>query len=206
MIRFTNTIVRVFLVVLLVIGLISLWEQVRHRDWFSRFRKEEKTLHSVVLKEVTALGKLELVKYTFKDIVEHEQVKDWLPDAQAVLIIEGEAVGCVDLTQVKATDIEPEGDSLVVWLPQPELCTWRINHERSRVYTTRFAFLDESQLVNAAYQRAERQIRQSALNSGILAQTQQNAEKMLRPLLEQVAGKKVVIRYQPPDGPARTLQ
>ncbi|GAA4412081.1 hypothetical protein GCM10023187_38660 [Nibrella viscosa] len=206
MIRLTNALLRLFLVLLLVVGLITLWEQVRQQGWLGRFTREDKTVQRIVLKEVTELGKLELVKYTFKDIVEHEQIKDWLPNAQAILIVEGEAVGCVDLRQVKASDIRPAGDSLVVWLPQPELCTWKINHDRSRVYTTRFAFLDETQLVDAAYQRAERQIRQSALSSGILEQTRQNADKMLQPLLEQVAGKKVVIRYQPPAGPAHTLQ
>lgn len=206
MTRLTNTFLRAFLAVLLVVGLISLWEQVRQRDWFSGLRKDEQKLQQIVLKEVTALGKLELVKYTFKDIVEHEQVKDWLPNAQAILVVEGEAIGCIDLSRVQAGDIRPEGDSLAVWLPQPELCNWKINHDRSRVYTTRFAFLDESQLVDAAYQRAERQIRQSAMKSGILEQTQQNADKLLRPLLEQVAGRKVVIRYQPPEGPASTLQ
>lgn len=206
MTRLTNTLLRIMLIGLLAVGLITVWEQVRERDWFSVLRKNDQTLQHVVLKEVTELGRLELVKYTFKDVIEHEQIKDWLPDAQAILIVEGEAVGCVDLSRVKAADIRAEGDSLAVWLPQPELCSWKIDHDRSRVYSTRFAFMDESKLVDSAYQRAERQIRQSALKSGILEQTRLNADKMLRPLLEQVAGRKVVIRYQPPAGPATTLQ
>jgi hypothetical protein len=63
------------------------------------------------------------------------------------------------------------------------------------VYDTHFAFLDESQLVSDAYRQAERQIKQSALTSGILAQTRANANQMLRPLLERVSGKKVSLQF-----------
>jgi ABC-type antimicrobial peptide transport system permease subunit len=189
--RLILTLLRLFVAVLLVVGLIALWEQVRSSDLLSRFRRGDTTTQRIVLKEVTALGKLELVKYTFKDIVEHEQVNTFLPNGNAILIVEGEATGCIDLTKIKADDIILENDSLTIRLPAPELCSWRINHDHSRVYDTRFTFLEESKLVDKAYQQAEKQIRQSALNGGILEQTRQNANRILLPLLNQLSGKKV---------------
>jgi hypothetical protein len=63
------------------------------------------------------------------------------------------------------------------------------------VYDTRFTFLDESKLVDKAYKQAEKQIRQSALNGGILEQTRQNASRMLLPLLSQLTGKKVGLLF-----------
>jgi hypothetical protein len=189
--RLINTLLRLFLIAVLVAGLIAIWEQIRGNNWMSRFRRGDNTTQRIVLKEITALGKLELVKYTFKDIVEHEQVNTFLPNANAILIVEGEATGCIDLTKITADDITADGDSVTVKLPKPELCTWKINHDRSRVYDTRFSFLNESQLVSDAYRQAERQVQQSALNGGILDQTRQNADKILRPLLERVSGKKV---------------
>ncbi|WP_461137832.1 DUF4230 domain-containing protein [Spirosoma pomorum] len=193
--RLILTLLRIFVAILLVIGLIALWELVRSSDALSRFRRGDNTTQHIVLKEVTALGKLELVKYTFKDIVEHEQINTFLPNGNAVLIIEGEATGCIDLTKVTADDIDLGTDSLTIRLPAPELCSWRINHDRSRVYDTRFTFLEESKLVDKAYKQAEKQIRQSALNGGILEQTRQNASRMLLPLLSQLTGKKVGLLF-----------
>ncbi|MCX6217278.1 DUF4230 domain-containing protein [Spirosoma sp.] len=194
--RLINTLFRLFLIAVLVAGLIAIWEQIRGTGFLSRFRRGDSTTHSVVLKEVKALGKLELVKYTFKDIVEHEQVNTFLPNANAILIVEGEATGCVDLTQITADDIITAEDSITVKLPAPELCTWKINHDRSRVYDTRFSFLNEAQLVSDAYQKAERQVKQSALAGGILTQTQQNANQMIKPILERISGKKVGLMFR----------
>lgn len=187
-----NKLIRLGVLALLVVGLLAVWEQIRGAAWLARFtRQPDKTTHSTVLERVTALGRLELVRYTFKDIVEHEQVNTLLPNARAVLIVEGEAVGCIDLTAMKPTDIQTSGDSLTVTLPAPELCTWKINHERSRVYDTDYTFLNEAQLVSDAYRQAERQVRASAMNSGILNQTRRNAVLLLRPMLSAMTGRHV---------------
>ncbi len=103
--RLLNTLLRLFLIAVFVAGLLAIWEQIRGMDILSRFRRGDNTTQSVVLKEIKALGKLELVKYTFKDIVEHEQVNTYLPNANAILVVEGEATGCIDLTKITADDI-----------------------------------------------------------------------------------------------------
>jgi hypothetical protein len=64
------------------------------------------------------------------------------------------------------------------------------------VYDTRFSFLDQSQLVSDAYKKAERQVRQSALDGGILDQTRKNAHQLLAPLLEQISGKKIGLAFR----------
>lgn len=194
--RLINAFFRLFLIAVLVAGLIAIWEQIRGNTILSRFRRGDKTTQSIVLKEIKALGKLELVRYTFKDIVEHEQVNTFLPNANAVLIVEGEATGCLDLTQINLDSITTTDDSITVQLPKPELCGWKINHDRSRVYDTHFSFLNESQLVSDAYRKAEHQVKQSALNGGILNQTRQNANQLLRPLLERISGKKIGFTFQ----------
>ena len=189
-------IIRLVVLFLLVAGLIAVWEQIRGADALSRFRWGDEATKTLMLREVTALGKLELVKYTFKDIVDYEQPNTFLPSSNAILIVEGQAVGCIDLSRVTPADIRATDDSVTIRLPKPELCGWKINHDRSRVYDTRFSFLNESQLVSDAYKQAERQIRQSALNGGILAQTRQNASLMLQPLLARLSGKKVGLTFE----------
>lgn len=196
--RMIQWLVRLIILILLLIGLNTLWGNFKGAlwvpDWFKGEDKTE-TTHTVVLEEMMALGKLELVKYNFKDVVEQEIVKQWLPNAKAVLIVQGEAIGCIDLTKMRIADISSEQEVLVVNLPEPELCTFKINHEKSKVYNTEYAFTEEAKLVEAGYKQAEVQIRQSALEMGILDQTEENARKMLTPMLEKASGKKVVLKF-----------
>jgi len=198
--RFIRLLIKLMLVTIFVAGIIALYDRF--------FREPEKTgqepvvTHHTVLRQVTQMGKLELVKYNFRDIVEYEKgmtdyetLNQYLDKAQTVLIINGEAVGCVDLTRVKADDVI-EGDStLIVYLPEPELCVYKINHDQSKVYDMRNTyFQQEGKMVNDAYAAAERKVRQSALDMGILQQAEENAQQILKPFLEQVSRKRVILR------------
>jgi hypothetical protein len=152
--------------------------------------------HNTVLTQVEALGRLELVRYRFKDVVEYKRSAKYtfLPDAKAALIVGGEAVGCLDLRKIKPQDVTFEGDSVVrVLLPAPELCSFQINHNQSRVFSTENGFFQDGELVDEAYRYAEAQVRRSALQSGILAQTQRNAEQILAPMLRTLTGRRVII-------------
>jgi len=152
--------------------------------------------HNTVLTQVEALGKLELVRYRFKDVVEYKRSAKYpfLPDAKAALIVGGEAVGCLDLRKIKPQDVTLEGDSVVrVLLPAPELCTFQVDHSQSRVFSTENTFFQDAQVVDEAYRYAEAQVRRSALQSGILAETQRNAEQILVPMLHTLTGRRVII-------------
>ena len=184
---------RLTLWVLLIAGVIWAWEQVR--QW-NPFRTETQTSHNVVLKEIVALGKMELVKYNFRDIVEHEVVKPLLPNAKALLIVTGEVVGCIDLTKVKTEDFHTQDDTLVLTLPQPEICVSKIDHSKSKVYNTEYALFEEGKLVDDAYKQAEEQLQKSAQEMNILPQTKANAEKILRPFLEKISDKKIKLVYR----------
>lgn len=165
--------------------------------------------HNTVLTQVEALGRLELVRYRFKDVVEYKRSAKYafLPDAKAALIVGGEAVGCLDLRKIKPQDVTLEGDSVVrLLLPAPELCSFQINHDQSRVFSTENTFFQDAQVVDEAYRYAEAQVRKSALQSGILAETQRNAQQILVPMLHTLTGRRVVVgqRLVAP-GPARKL-
>lgn len=188
---------RLLIFAVLIFGIISIWETYRTGKWFSFGENNEaQTAHAMVLEEIQALGKLELVRYNFKDIVEHEQMVQWMPNPKAVLIVQGEAIGCIDLTKITTSDVTTKSDTVVVHLPEPELCSYKIDHSKSKVYNTEYAFMEEAKLVQEAYQQAEKQIQKSALEMGILDQTKRNAEQILKPVLEKVSGKKVVLRYR----------
>lgn len=175
---------------------------------------------TVIIERVEELGKLELVKYNFKEIYDYAAISDgkirgttslkmydYTPDLKVALIASGEAVGCIDLRKVNLNDIYLRDDTLFFKIPEPELCYHKLDMENSRVYdfersgfwSNIFADDDEvTRAIDRAYTEAEQQNRISALESGILEQTALNAEKVLRPLLEKISGKPVIFTLSPP--------
>ena len=155
-------------------------------------------VHSMVLEKVEGLGKMELVKYQFQDVVAHEVIRDWLPDPKVVLFIVGEAVGCVDFAAIDSSAIQVYGDTVDIVLPAPEICYTRIDHNESRVFDTQYTFWEEAELVDAAYEAAEVELKKAAERSDLMANAEAQAEVLLKPLLSQLSGKSVNIRFRQP--------
>ncbi|OJV16899.1 MAG: hypothetical protein BGO21_29055 [Dyadobacter sp. 50-39] len=196
--RIISWLVKLVVLILLLAGINALWSGYKTGSWVPDWLGGEdkvEAMHTVVLQEISSMGKLEVVKYNFKDVVEQQIVKMWLPNAKAILIVQGEAIGCVDLAKISMEDISSDAETLVINMPEPELCVFKIDHSKSRVYNTEYAFNDEAKLVQEAYKQAEKQIQQSALDMGILDQTKENARKILTPMLEKASGKKVVLKF-----------
>ncbi len=164
---------------------------------------DEHQLQIVVLERMETIGKLELTKYQFQEVTEIQKIgKDFYNlfklenDSKAVLISRGEAVGCIDLTKMEINHVQLTGDTLVVQLPPPELCYFKLDLDKTKVYAFETGFFtSEKEFIEKAYQTAEQQIRQSALQSGILKQAKENAEMVLKPLLEEISGKQVILIY-----------
>ena len=96
-------------------------------------------------------------------------------------------------------DLQVNGDTLLVQLPSPEICYFKLDLDKTRVYALETGmFTSEKSFVEKAYKSAEDQIRDAALNSGILDQTKVSAELVLKPLLEELTGKTVILTYNIP--------
>jgi hypothetical protein len=189
---------------------IFIWRSFK--DFFGTDEKEAPTVsvnYNTILTSVEELGKMELVRYNFKDVVEYKkEVSRYIPDSKVVLIVAGEAVGCVDFTKIQAGDIVFEGDSVVqIALPEPELCYYKVDHSQSKVFSKENTYFQDAELVEESFKYAENNVRRAALNSGILRQTTENAEKILKPMLEEITGKRVVLvpqrRIQNPELPRK---
>jgi hypothetical protein len=164
-------------------------------------KKSEHTVstHREVVEKVEAVGKLELVRMNIRDVLEHKIVREWLPNAQALLIINGEAAGCIDLQKVKSGDVVISKDTLKIKLPYPEICYCKIDHEKSKVFETKNEFLSGAKLVDGAYAEAEKQLRQTVLKAGILEQTKTNAIVLLKPFFETLGFKYTIIYFDETD-------
>jgi len=185
--------IRLLTIGLLLMGGFYFWKKVGSFDIFGV--NEVETTHNIVLEKMQTLGQVELAKYTFKDVVEQKLTRDYLPDPKAILIVQGEAIGCIDLQKITMDNIFVKGDTLIIRMPDPNLCNYKIDHQKSKIYHTEYAFMNEQLLIDEAYKRAEDQIYETALQSGILEQTKKNAELVLKPLFESLTGKHVILRY-----------
>lgn len=182
----------------LILVLLYIYNQV---NWPFKNKETPATIitHNTILEKIESLGKLELVKYNFQEVTtlteKNERYLGIFPagDSKVILISNGEAVGCIDLTKIKAEDINLSGDSLIVYLPPPEVCYHKLNLDKTRIFSVEKGvyYRNESDLIEKAYKLAENEIEQAALNADILNKTLENAEIILRPLLEEVAGRKV---------------
>lgn len=195
-------------IIVLILGYL-LWT---HRDAIRQSEDNELPdipTATVLVERIEAMGKLELVKYKFQEITEVKELSPELlsiikldADSKAVLISRGEAVGCIDLTQMTEGDVRVAGDSVYVKLPLPELCYHKLDVNGTKLYSVETGlFANRDQFISRAYQQAEKNIEEAALDSDILKQSQYQAQLILRPLLEEVSGKTIIFTEQLP--PAR---
>ena len=208
-------ILKIFPWLLLIIIVFTLYLT---NHWpFSKKEKEYQHIvdTTVILNKIESLGKLELVKYNFKEVFEYKRLSDgkiignsilnsnnYNPDLSVIFIASGEAVGCIDLTKIKVSDIEEKSDSIFVQLPAPELCYYKLDLENTKIYSFSreswwsrlFSEEDEkNEVLQMAYQKAETKLKEAAIESGIYQSTNENVVRMLMPLLEQITGKNVTL-------------
>lgn len=219
MIISTKWIFRILPWLLIVVMVLTLY-LVNHWPFGSKSGEEvHKISTHTVLQEVEALGKMELVKYHFSEILNYDYLSegkvkgsmlmgdyDFDPDLSAVMVAAGEAAGCLDLTRVSAQDIIAVGDTLYIHLPAPELCYYKLDLKNTRIikitqegwWSRLFSDgEDERRIYDRAYKSAEQQIRNAALESGILDKTRENATLILKPMLEQISKKNIVLIFEP---------
>lgn len=180
-----------FILIILILFLTGFWIKTQVFP-----KTEVVSTHHILLEKIESMGKLQLVKYQYSDVVEHTNKTDFLPDASVLLIVKAEAVGCIDLTKIDSMMIQVSGDSVHLTLPKAEICYVKINHKDSKVYDTKMAFFREANLVDEAYKHAESEIAKQVKQSDILLQTQNNAIPILRPLLESLGYKRIYIDFQ----------
>jgi hypothetical protein len=147
---------------------------------------------------VIAMGKLELVKYAMKDVVEKKELHMILPDSKVLFVAVGEVTACIDLTKVKKGDISQSKDTVQISLPQPEICYVKLDHQKSRVYDVSGVwFPDKTRtMVEDVYKLAEKKMLTTATEMNLIGKARENAGLIFKPFLENISGKKVVIRFK----------
>jgi hypothetical protein len=94
-----------------------------------------------------------------------------------LLIVYGEAIAGVDLSHIDADDVVVNGRTIRMKIPEPEVFVTRVDNERTRVYsreTGLFTAVDPN-LESEVRREAERQVRQAALDNGLMREAAANA-------------------------------
>lgn len=153
--------------------------------------------NDISITEIKAIGKMELVKINVKDVLEYSIKRDYLPDSKVLLVVSGEIAGCIDLTKIQLKDVVHSDSLIYITLPHPEICYEKIDHSRSKIYNANTYFLldNEMALTQLVYKRAEQYFQSDSIRQIVFKETEINADKVLKPLLENISKKKVVLSF-----------
>ena len=179
--------------VAMVIALAAVW--VMRSDWLGQPRID--TSMPTVVRQVQQLQRLETIVFGMDKIVAGGQESRYLPKLLAgdrlLLMVYGEVTAGVDLGRIGPADIVISGPSVHVSIPPAEIFSARIDNERTRVYsreTGLFSSVDPN-LESEVRRVAEQQIRQAALDQGVLKLATTNAGVTLKNFLRGVGFEQV---------------
>lgn len=153
-----------------------------------------------IVRQVQQLQRLQTVVFGLDKIVPGGQESRYLPRFLAgdrlLLMVYGEVTAGVDLSGVEVGDATVEGSVIRLTIPAAEIFSTRIDNERTRVYsreTGLFSQVDPN-LESEVRRASEQQIRQAALDQGILQVAADNARLTLNTFLNGLGFEEVEIR------------
>ncbi len=141
-----------------------------------------------IVHEVRALARLETIQYSIENVITAEVSQGqlgFLFGDRLLFVAHGTVVAGVDLSKLALEDVELEGKTVRIRLPEPEVFVTALDNDRSYVYDRETGILRHSDvnLETAARQAAEQEILKSAMEDGILDTARTNAENYLTRLL-----------------------
>jgi hypothetical protein len=142
-----------------------------------------------VVRQIQLLQRLETVVFRMDKIIsggwESRYIPKFLAGERLLLIVDGEVTAGVDLGRIDAASIVVSGQTIRMKIPDPEIFAARVDNELTRVYsreTGLFTRVDPN-LESDVRREAERQVRQAALDNGILRVAAANARTTMSSFL-----------------------
>ncbi|MFN2302469.1 MAG: DUF4230 domain-containing protein [Anaerolineales bacterium] len=149
-----------------------------------------------IIREVQSLARLETIQYSLEKVITAEinqGVFGPLFGDRLLFVAHGYVIAGVDLAKLSADDLMLEGEVLHVNLPEAEVFVATLDNDQSYIYDRDTGVFRKSDpdLETAARQAAEQEILEAAIDDGILAQAQQNAEVYLERLFNSLGYQRV---------------
>jgi hypothetical protein len=149
-----------------------------------------------IINQIRPLARLETIQYTVEKVITAEVGQGTLAPLfgdRLLFVGHGYVTAGVDLANLSSQDLVFEDGQMNVRLPVAEIFTATLDNAKSYVYDRETGLLTHGDvnLETTARQAAEEQIRQAALEDGILQQSQKNAENFIRSLLNKLGYEQV---------------
>ena len=137
-----------------------------------------------IIHEVRAMARLETIQYTVEKVITAEiggGTFEFLNKDRLLLVAHGTVIAGVDLEKLSPEDLWLENSVLNVRLPAAEVFIATLDNDKSYIFERETSILRQSDpnLETLARQSAEQEIEKAAIEDGILAIAQQNAESYL---------------------------
>ncbi len=167
-----------------------------------------------VVVAIRDLARLETTSYHVERVIDLRQQQSALfglveAEDALLLVAAADVTAGVDLTAMRDGDIivDPEAQTATIVLPEPEIFAAALDNERTHVHTRETDVLATSdpQLETRARREAERTLRQSAIEAGILDRAKTNAETAVRTLVRSLGFDEITIRWQAGAPPVEAL-
>jgi hypothetical protein len=142
-----------------------------------------------VVREIQELSELVTVKYSIQKVVGLEEDKVPFGSERILLLVQGEALGGVDLSLLSTNDVHVSADNIVTArLPRPKVMHVYVDEKQTRVWDRSKTWWTpwepyDPQLEQKARLAALESIQTAAVQMGILSNAQDNAQTSIRKLL-----------------------
>lgn len=152
-----------------------------------------------VVNQIQRLNRLETVSYSVDTVVEGKHQNTVLPDLlfgdRLILVVHGQVIAGVDLSQLKPEQVKVDGRSVTVDLPPSQIFTSKIDTAKTKVFarTTGLLVQADPSLEMDTQKMAETQILQAASNDGILDTARANARLGMESLLRGLGFNQVTV-------------
>jgi len=164
-----------------------------------------------IIHEVRSLARLETIQYTMEKVITAETNQNelgFLFGDKLIFVGHGRVIAGVDLARLRPEDMRVQGNVLYVRLPPAEVFTVTLDNDKSYVYNRDTGILTkgDTNLETNARAAAEKEILRSAMEDGIQAQAQQNAESYLSRMFRGLGYPDVVFVNDQGNNPVATPQ
>jgi hypothetical protein len=142
-----------------------------------------------VVRQIQQLQRLETVRFSMDKIISGEHQNPYLPKFlvgdRLLLVVHGEVIAGVDLSQLEPQNVSLHGRSISLRLPKSQILLTRIDNSKTRVYSrdTGLFSSPDPNLESQVRQEAERELQEAALQDNILKTADDNARTTLSALL-----------------------
>jgi hypothetical protein len=150
-----------------------------------------------IIYQVRTLARLETIQYSVEKVITAETgqgVFGPLIGDRLLFVAHGYVIAGIDLEKLGPADMWVEDGVLYVQLPDAEIFVATLDNEKSYVYDRETGIFSQGsmELETLARQAAEDEIRQAALDDGILDLAQTNAETYIYRLLRSLGYAEVI--------------